>query len=45
MNILDAIETKLFLASVTVEIFDGEAAQMAWAEFLAGDLPALESAS
>lgn len=42
MNILFAIETKLFLASVDVEIFDGEAAQMVWAEFLAGDLPALE---
>ena len=42
MNILDAIETKLFLASVTVTIYDGEAAQMVWAEFLAGDLPALE---
>ena len=42
MNILAAIEMNLFLASVTVTIYDGEAAQMVWAEFLAGDLPALE---
>lgn len=37
-----AFETALFIASMEVEIFDGEEAQMVWAEFLAGDLPALE---
>lgn len=42
MNYLLSIETDLFLQSVDVQIFDGDEAQMVWAEFLAGDLPALE---
>jgi hypothetical protein len=41
MNHLFAFETALFLAAMEVQIFDGEEAQMVWADFLAGDLPAL----
>jgi len=45
VNILEKIERDLFLQECDVTIYDGEAAQMVWAEFLAGDLPALEVAS
>lgn len=42
MNPLLSLEARLFVESCDVAIFDGEEAQMVWAEFLAGDLPALE---
>lgn len=45
MNSLLTLEARLFVEECDVTIYDGEAAQMVWAEFLAGDLPALEVAS
>ena len=42
MNSLLTLEARLFVEECDVIIYDGEAAQMVWAEFLAGDLPALE---
>lgn len=36
-----AFEVPLFDAAMEVQIFDGEEAQMVWADCLAGDLPAL----
>lgn len=44
MNQLYAFETALFIASMDVQIFDGEEAQMVWADFLAGEGLALEVA-